>query len=338
MRNDQPERTQTLFLVVGLGRSGTTLLATILNRHSQIAIPGETAYFNRLHDLVRLPFRLRGGLHNARMLLDRQFFRSATEQPELDRVQLEADLRAGPINAYRVFDLVMHQYARSRGKTVPGEKTPLHLFELEGILEHLPNARGVILVRDGRDTVASLAKAPFTHEWKGLHALDWNRAGRATRGLLERFPDRVVLVKYEDLLHDPHQATERVLRSIGLEYEASMLDPQAGAAVADGFEHQWKSKASESIDPSRAFAWSKREITPEIRRLTLVMRRHLDAFGYDTTPADDATWMDRVGAAASQVWCATGARVLVFAAKIKGMAIAALQRRSPQEGAALEAD
>ena len=49
--------------IVGVSRSGTTMLATILDRHPSIAVPPETQYFHQvrlLQELVKvLPFPLR---------------------------------------------------------------------------------------------------------------------------------------------------------------------------------------------------------------------------------------------------------------------------------------
>jgi hypothetical protein len=98
------------------------------------------------------------------------------------------------------------------------EKTPKHVHYLETLFDCLPNAKVVLMVRDGRDVVTSLKArsqqfAPSLERW----LLD-------TRATLswERDP-RVLVIKYESLIEHPEEILERVCSHVGVDFNEVML-------------------------------------------------------------------------------------------------------------------
>ncbi len=108
--------------------------------------------------------------------------------------------------------------AVARGKHRWVEKTPMHVQVIDRIFERFPNARIIFVVRDGRDAVVSMRKRYGNYE-RGLKRwLDDNRDG-----LKWINDDRVMMLKYEDLVRNYEEFMPRVCEFIGEEFEEDML-------------------------------------------------------------------------------------------------------------------
>ena len=141
-----------LFLL-GSQRSGTTMLRLMLNNHSSLAIPHESAFitlwFEKLGAYGDLSNR-----ENALRLLD-----AVSEHPLVKRGKLVADrdaILSKPIRTYRDFiDAIFRTYAESLGKPRWGDKTPFYTPDIDILRRIFPEAKFVHLVRDGRDVILS---------------------------------------------------------------------------------------------------------------------------------------------------------------------------------------
>src|SRR6266852_1380392 len=136
------------FFIVGCPRSGTTMVQQALNRHSQIVIPPETKFFFSFcgHSRER---QLR---HLKRLNEDLNISMPAPAT----RVRSVADGRA-------FYEAMERQYVARLQKTDAvyfGEKTPEHTSHLPRIREMFPQAKILVLYRDGRDVALSLTRVP----------------------------------------------------------------------------------------------------------------------------------------------------------------------------------
>src|SRR4029077_16222852 len=145
-------------IVLGVGRSGTTLLRVMLDRSSEIAIPYESFFVT--------PLAHRHGTqpHIDDFVDDLGRFYQLYEwgiSPEEVRPRLHEGMTTGEAIA-AVFEV----YAEHEGKPRWGDKTPLymqHLPLLEGLF---PDALWVHLVRDGRKDDLSVHTLPPRHREK----------------------------------------------------------------------------------------------------------------------------------------------------------------------------
>lgn len=87
------------------------------------------------------------------------------------------------------------------------EKTPLHLYNSSRLLEVFATSRCILLMRDGREVVASLARRSYSMQ----AALQrWTAAAREIILLRSQFPNRTLLVRYEDLVSSPRSQLHRI--------------------------------------------------------------------------------------------------------------------------------
>jgi hypothetical protein len=210
-------------IIVGRGRSGTTLLQAILTTHPDLAIPPES------HLLVTLGRRCPRyerpeGFAMERFAVDfgRHWGFRRWGMPEAEvRAALEASLPGTCADAVRA---VYARYAALRGKTRYGDKTPIYVLHIPFLARLFPEARFVHLIRDGRDVALSYLDARFGPRTVGAAAVSWkrfvNQGRRAGRAL---GPARYLELRYEDLLADLEGQVRRVCGFIGIGYEPSML-------------------------------------------------------------------------------------------------------------------
>ena len=266
------------FFIVGHERSGTTLAAAMFDRHSRVAVPPETHFFtdlcppNRAHETADPIFMVNHLSRGCRM---RDL---GLNGPEL----LDRLARVRPTWA-NLFLQALKLYAEPRGKELTGEKTPNHWRHVPELLELFPNSRLIWVVRDGRDTVLSLMKAPWKrHSNVVLHALSWRRCAERMLALESRFSDRILRLRFEDLVTTPQAEIGRACEFIGVDFESRQLDPAAETGVVPAWELPWKGRVLAPPDPSR-IGVASREMTEEsMEILNLVMGPSLNSLGYES--------------------------------------------------------
>jgi Sulfotransferase family len=214
---------QPLF-VLGVRRSGTTLLRVMLDRHPALAVPDES-YF-----ISTLAARHRGRI-DASSFCDDVARISTLRDWGVRPGDVRERLRAGAETADGIA-AIFETYAAHRGKPRWGDKTPMYMSRL-GLLERLfPEARFVHVVRDGRDAARSFLEMPaglVTESWahpRGVagFACQWRTEVRAARALGRRTGAvRYLELRYEELVADPASALESVAAFAGLQFDPVML-------------------------------------------------------------------------------------------------------------------
>jgi hypothetical protein len=210
-------RREPAVFVVGMNRSGTTLLRMMLDAHPQLTIPPETHFVPDLIKAVRepgaTPEDALEAMKSAREWGDFGF----SDEEMLARLRALPKLKPGA--AVRTF---YEAYMQQQGKPRWGEKTPTYVQKMKLIQRALPEARFVHVIRDGRDvalsvldrTVRDLTAADIARRWQKKIT-----KAREDAPALEHYTE----IRYEDLI----MRTEPVLREVAefcdLPWDDSML-------------------------------------------------------------------------------------------------------------------
>lgn len=280
--------------IVGCPRSGTTVLASVLNRHAKIASATETHFFNfvsknnydwkhfdldafkRLLDESRIS-DFTSLIKVGEEALIQQFMNSTADKSES---KLEVD----DFYKKQVFDILMNTLLEKRNKTRFCEKTPQHLHNVQEILRLYPKAKFIHIVRDGRDTVNSLLKMPWRPDGLVNNARFWIqyiRLGQELSKQMEPYPDSFLTVKYEDLLKKPNACVKQICEFVGEKFELKMLeDSQSDVEIFSPWESSWKHKSQQDLDSSRVGAWSKELSVNDQVILNYLLRKPLQELGY----------------------------------------------------------
>jgi hypothetical protein len=234
--------------IVGSASSGTTLLAVILDAHSQIACGPELFIFDkpqiyRKYSTFRtsLPLWLKMGLVGKGQVASEEFFfnRDAyfTNDSEL------CELAHSSQSLREFFDHFFARYLSKRGKTIWCEKTGSNAYCMEQIFSLYPHARVVHLVRDGRDVVCSIKRRGGSPYHAISHWLYNVSAAIRWRG-----DERYLEVRYEDLVAQPQRTVEQICAHVGVAFEPAMLessDNSYWSAHATGNVHSsWGARPS----------------------------------------------------------------------------------------------
>jgi hypothetical protein len=214
--------------VVGVGRSGTTLLRMMLDAHPQLAIPPETHFVNDLliaGEKIRLsPERLVRTVVHDRHRRWGDF--GIEEQAYLQRLQAIERLNAS--DAVRAF---YELYAEKHGKTRWGDKTPDYVKRVRRIGRALPESRFIHVIRDGRDVALSHNKRIQRRGEKsrppipaGEMARRWRKRIEKARYDADAVGDRYMEIRYEDLVTDTEPTLRQVCELIEVDYDPVMLE------------------------------------------------------------------------------------------------------------------
>ena len=263
--------------IVGCERSGTTLLAVLLDRHSQLAITPETHFCFKL--------ARRHSRHEA--ALDAFYSWQRTAALGLDRPTLAARFAKLAPSPANLFQSALETFAYHHCKPRVGEKTPFHLYHVPTLLTWYPHAKVICIVRDGRDVVLSILRAPWTrHQMIREHCRRWLRAIDFGEFLLRRYPHNVTAIAYEDLIRDPQGTLEEIDAFVELPYEPTQLDLSRPTTVIPPEERAWKAQADHALDPTRIGDYARGATPEQLRIMNSLLGPTLRRLGYpDTQPA-----------------------------------------------------
>lgn len=241
--------------IVGLPRTGTTLLEQVLAAHSQVATAGELQQLplvlKRLSG-VRSPAQLDAAIVTAGARLDMN---------QLGAAYLDA-IRFLPVDAPLVID-----------------KLPHNFLYLGFIAAALPAARIIHLRRDPLDACFAIYKQLFAGAYTFSYSLDAiARYYTAYHRLMQHWRDllgpRLIEVRYEELATDLEETAGTALAALGLALEPACLEfHRSGGPVATASASQVREPVhTRSVGRWRRYA-----------RQLESLRRQLEEAGIDAT-------------------------------------------------------
>ena len=219
-----------MFVVFGMPRSGTTLVAQCLNGHSQLLVPDETDFlvpaahaFRRIDD-EEVGRRFLGELICA---TDRY---EATLGRWLEPDRVKAVIAEAPYRFDAVVASLYDALAEAAGVALAGDKSPNDLPQSEILGQagfFTERIRAVHLVRDPRDVMISMARLGWLNGIDVSYARLWRNANLNLHRRLADQPDRYLLIRYEDVVADAAASFERVADFLGVPFEPAMVTEEA---------------------------------------------------------------------------------------------------------------
>ena len=262
--------TDAPIFVVGVARSGTTLLSAMLSAHSRLDCGPESRFFARLRHLgARDQWRLLAPASWPGPAVD--FVASLSNQGHsvVDLFGLSTD----DVRAYLVdrqpsvaamLESLTVLHARRAGKARWVEKTPRHLLMTDTLWRHWPEARVVRIVRDPRDVALSLAGLPFAKESVVGNLVRADQDDRASRPRIEA-DRRAMTLRYEDLVTEPERELQRLCAFIGEAWEPAMLDTRGTAAGVAADHEWWKGSVAGPLTTASVGRW-RHEMSVDVQR------------------------------------------------------------------------
>lgn len=231
--------------VIGTPRSGTTLTAKILGKHSRLFMPGETHYFDDIY------YRRNqiGSLN-----IDETFEKIAerlytlygryNEPDDQDFIQnLFPDIGSlsshikGSKSYCEILERFMDVQKEHKGKNRWGNNAPKDIFNIKEILDCFPNAKFIVCVRDLRAFLYS-----YKGKWKNtvsdfhtqrvkklyhpvITSYLWKASMKQLSEVKRYIPENnYVIVRYEDLVSEPETTVKNICETIGEQFEPEMLE------------------------------------------------------------------------------------------------------------------
>ncbi len=256
--------------IVGFPRSGTTMLATMLSRHSQISVPPETLFLENIVDAS----------DDRKIMLTRASESRRCRDLGLDWETVTARFMECPATYSWLFRILLETYAAGSSKTIVAEKSPLHLLHVPTLLQWYPRAKIVLIIRDGRDCVLSMVRAPWAHNGVVRHSAEWCRRMRWSRELLQRYGRNIQLIRYEALVTSPDWELRNLMNVLGIPFEPSQLIATASSTAVPAWEAEWKGKSVSHPDPDRIASWRREADSRSLAIMDSVMRTELTAWDY----------------------------------------------------------
>lgn len=278
--------------VVGVPRSGTTLLRLQLDAHPELAIPAETGFGALLAEFA-------AHTPGPEELVDR--IARLDTWPDL---AVERDELAAIFSGVRRWSVAegmrayYRWYATRHGKRRWGDKTPVHAEYLNVLAAAFPEARFVHIIRDGRDVAASLTGLSFAPGDGGIEAVAtvWRDGIARARAAAESVPHYYEL-RYEDLATKPERTLRELCEFLDLAFDPAMLHAHTRARerlaelgvvkAAGGVEgvrgerrHNYM-RLQSPPDTGAVGRWRDVFTAQEAERIEQVAGRMLAALGYE---------------------------------------------------------
>lgn len=210
--------------ILGMPRSGTKLLRTILNNNKNISIPNyETLFVPR--------FIAKYGLHPnfnedniSDIISDIKFstfyFNAKKGGFFLNEEHFKKNIDYNSLLS--IIKYILTNFAEKKGDDIIwGDKTPSYINDIDLLNRSFPESKFIHIIRDSRDNAISANKA-----WnKNIYrvAQRWNESIVNFNEYIVRNEVNLLEIKFEDLLDNPRMIISNICDFLNVDFEDQML-------------------------------------------------------------------------------------------------------------------
>lgn len=275
----QREQLQPLF-IIGAGRSGTTLLRSILNNNEQICIPPEShgTIPNCAKKFYR--YQMLDWEDLVRILIGEFASINHFDYWELDPQSLIDQCNSLPKEEKTLASIINVIYSTYRNRAAPqaiiwGDKSPFNTLRLRWLHRIFPNARYIHIIRDGRDVVSSYLKKGLITNIESA-ADRWLLSLKKVEAFEHNKKPQILTIYYEDLVTQTNDTVEKLCRFLGVPFSDKMITGRS--ADAKDLEMDHMQNVHKAINPGSIGKWKRNlshtQQTEITRRLTTMLQKH----------------------------------------------------------------
>ncbi len=296
-QKSEPQKSEAMsagpVFVVGMWRSGTSLLYALLNQHPQIGLMYESD-LPLLHSLFLLPHKSSWWLNKV------DSWNGALTRHKIDSAAIPENISDLP----GAFGAVAQQYAKQNGATVWGCKSPSYYDCMTELANWFPRAKFIVIWRDPADVCRSIVRAAEKSPWFARPGMDlrallgYRRMKREADELVRRGA-AIHQLQYDDLVRDPEAALTAICAFIGVPFDARMtsLEGADRSAIYNGEHHSMVKSSSIEAKRNRPEVLSP-ALKRKVERYVVFWRQQSGgAWPINAAVSDGtkpASWLERV--------------------------------------------
>jgi len=285
--------------IMAMGRSGTTLLQTMLDAHENIVAPFESRFLLHFKNKYQKTNHWTEKTKNT-------FFEDVTNEQkislfwDLNKSVLKNYLNILPQNASYTTACKMVYLSNNsifkKGKPLCIiDKNPVYSWLIPLVLNLFPDANFIHLIRDARGCVNSFLK--FRKGIEKKSAQSWNTANYYIESFKKERTELFFTLRYEDLLKDPTTYLSDLCHFLNLDFQKQMCTyyKEVNASIETylnastdretlrlrkkGFE-LIHNNISKPINPSRIDSWKNKLSPKQIDTISNASAYYLSKYGY----------------------------------------------------------
>ncbi|MEM9088616.1 MAG: sulfotransferase [Cyanobacteria bacterium P01_F01_bin.53] len=223
-------------------------------------------YFQLVIDVV--------GLQNATMV--------KWDGVSLDPVAIFENIKDKPRSIHAItWEMLFVAGQQHRAKVVM-DKSLDSVHYAEELIELFDDMLFLHVARDPRAQINSINRA-IIHDFDILlNTLTWNKAQDAARALAEKYPDKVLTIRFEDFIQNQAVILQRVCTFFGIPFLDTMLDISSSneAQSLSGLSDLWATNSSAPI-PANVDKFKKTLTLEEIQLIETLTAEHMSYYGYE---------------------------------------------------------
>ncbi len=207
--------------IIGIGRSGTSLLMSLLGSHPEILTPPEN-YFSVFfaHSFSKKNHFSKEDI----ALIDRFNIAFGKLQPYVGfHYQLPESMSLNGFNGNymelckEIYSSFQHDSFQDKTPTLFIDKNPSNTLFLPGINKMNPNARYILMLRDYRGNILSRKESIHLLSPNiAFNAIRWSYFTQKALSWKKKYPKQVLLLRYEDLVENPENCLTEVFTFLGV--------------------------------------------------------------------------------------------------------------------------
>ena len=281
--NDELNLSCIPFFIIGSGRSGNTLLRSILSGNSDISIPPES---------YRIPFAIKKfHIFNNRDWEDivpqvlkefedcKEFYTWEIDITDAQkRLENIADSKRTLSN---IFDELFCTYTEkhSPGSKIWGDKTPMNTLYLDWIGTVFPRSKFIHIIRDGRDVASSYLKME-RYDTILEAANRWINSIESAQSFGSKIKENYIEIRYEELVTKPEEVIKYTCDFLDIDYDSKMLDHTKQVKKLGDTDKQHHSNLSKPISSDSVGKWRNNLSESDQESITKLLHKHLQRLGY----------------------------------------------------------
>ena len=281
--NDESNLSCIPFFIIGSGRSGNTLLRSILSGNSDISIPPES---------YRIPFAIKKFhiLNNrdwedivSQVLKEfedcKEFYTWEIDITDVQkRLENIADSKRTLSN---IFDELFCTYTEkhSPGSKIWGDKTPMNTLYLDWIGTVFPRSKFIHIIRDGRDVASSYLKMD-RYDTILEAANRWINSIESAQSFGSKIKENYIEIRYEELVTKPEEVIKDTCDFLDIAYDSKMLDHTKQVKKLGDTDKEHHSNLSKPISSDSVGKWRNNLSESDQESITKLLHKHLQRLGY----------------------------------------------------------